>query len=92
MRHGLQLAGVTLLWLAGINVTWRKPNLLGFVGMSCGNFYRFTKATDSPIAEPKLHVLCNETMFYVIVYLLNYAEYIFVGQTLFKMADEITTL
>ena len=53
MRHGSQLAGINLLWLAGPNIGWDVISRNGlWARVNNGNLNRFTEATDSPIEQP----------------------------------------
>ena len=49
MRHGIQLAGITRLWLADMNKGWDCLSC----NMTDVNFRSFSEATDSPLAQPK---------------------------------------
>ena len=53
MRHGPQLAGITLQWFAGLNIGLYCLGRNGrnglWVAMVCGNFHYFSKAIDSPL-------------------------------------------
>ena len=47
-RHGLQLAGITVLWLAGLYIGWDCLSHNGFwTRVIDGNFYCFSEAADS---------------------------------------------
>ena len=69
LRYVLQLASVTLLWLVGLNIGWDCPSCNGlWVLVTGGNFLSFSKATDSPLAQPSWQAnclslgLCKETV------------------------------
>ena len=53
MRHGLQLAGITLLWLAGLYIVWYCHSCNGLQAhMAGGNFHHFSETTDNPLTQP----------------------------------------
>ena len=58
MRHGLQLTGMTLLWLAYLNIgrDWLNHNGLR-AHVTGGDFYHLSAATDSPPAQPWWHTI-----------------------------------
>ena len=49
---GLQLAEITILWLAGLNIDWGYLRCNAFfVHLSGGNVHRFPQVTDNPPAQ-----------------------------------------
>ena len=52
MRHGLQLADINLLWLAGLNISWDCLSCNGWVSMTSmtsWNSHHFSGTTYSPL-------------------------------------------
>ena len=53
VRHGLQISWHCLLWLDDLNIVWEWLSYNVFWCHVTGeNFHRFSKATDSPLAQP----------------------------------------
>ena len=49
---GLQLAGITLLWLAGLKIGWDCLSHNGLLGdVTAENFRRFSETNDNPLAQ-----------------------------------------
>ena len=48
------IAGITLLPLFDLNTVWERLSRNGlWVHVTGGNFHHFSKATDSPLAQPE---------------------------------------
>ena len=69
MRHGLQLAGITLLLLAGVNIVWDCLCHYGlWAHMTGKNFHHILEATESVLVQALtagkclLLGLCKETV------------------------------
>ena len=62
MRHCFQLAGITLLWIAGVKISWEIPQLQCILAYTIsGNFHHCLKDNGSPIVQPSCAVLYQDT-------------------------------
>ena len=63
MRHGLQLAGITLLWSVGLNLGCNCLNHNGLWDhVTSGNFHCFSETTNSPFAQRQWWAICPPLM------------------------------
>ena len=63
MTHCLQMAGITLWWIAGVKIGWEIPQLQCILVHMIGeNFHHFLKAYDCPVAHPICAILCKDTV------------------------------